>query len=176
MANTAIEAVAEYHNDVDNSLRLYFSEASPSFRARFFGLRPEEIQAELTVRLEETDQRSAFFALTTLEAAFRIDYKYRCQKRMKDNLSRRFRAIYKRRETRVSLDEEIFEAWRENSSGLQQLIGELRGAFRFRNWLAHGSYGLPKLARKYDFNFVYALADDVLNAFPFQKFAGSVSL
>jgi hypothetical protein len=169
MGSAAIEAIAEYHNDVDRSLRLYFSEVSPSFSTRFFGLRPEEIQSELFARLEETDQRSAFFVLTTLEAAFRTDYEYRCQKRMKDGLSRRFRAIYKRRETAVSLDEEIFEAWRENSPGLQQLIGELRGAFRFRHWLAHGSYWVPKLGRKYDFNFVYALADDVLNAFPFQK-------
>jgi hypothetical protein len=169
MGSAAIEAIAEYHNDVDSSLRLYFSEVSPSFSTRFFGLRPEEIQTELTARLEETDQRSAFFILTSLEAAFRIDYEYRCQKRMRDDLSRSFRAIYKRRKTRVSLDEEILGAWIEASPGLRRLIGELRGAFRFRHWLAHGSYWVPKLGRKYDFNFVYALADDVLNAFPFQK-------
>jgi hypothetical protein len=169
MGSSAIETIAEYHNDVDRSLRLYFSPVSPSFSTRFFGLRPEEIQTDLAARLEETDQRSAFFILTTLEAAFRIDYEYRCQKRMKDDLSRSFRAIHKRRETRVSLDEEILEAWRENWPGLRQLIGELRGAFRFRHWLAHGSYWVPKLGRRYDFNLVYALADDVFNAFPFQR-------
>jgi len=50
------------------------------------------------------------------------------------------------------------------------MIGELRGAFKFRHWLAHGSYWPPKLGRRYDFTFVYSLADDVLNAFPLQKF------
>jgi hypothetical protein len=170
MGSMAIEAIAEYHNDVDRSLRQYFSNVSPSFSTRFLGFRHDEIQTELAARLEETDQRSACFVLTTLEGAFRIDYECRCQRRMKDDLSRSFRALYKRQDTRVSLDKEIFEAWRKTSPGLGRLIGELRGAFRFRHWLAHGRYRLPKLGRKYDFNFVYALADDVLSAFPFQKF------
>jgi hypothetical protein len=169
MGSTAIETIAEYHNDVERSLRLYFTEVSPSFSMRFLGLRPEEIQAELTARLEETDQRSAFFVLTTLEGFFRVDYERRCRKRMKDPLSRALRAIYKLREKRVSLDEDIFEAWSENSPELRQLIGQLRAAFRFRHWLAHGRYWVPKLGRKYDFNFVYSLADDVLNAFAFHK-------
>ena len=151
MGNLAIQAIAEYHNDVERSLRLYFSEASPTFRVRFLGLRPEEIVTELASRLEETDQRSAFFILTTLEAAFRVDYERRCK-------------------TKVRLDEDIFEAWRENSTGSHQLIGELRGAFKFRHWLAHGRYWEPNLGRKYAFNFVYSLADDVLNALPFQTF------
>jgi hypothetical protein len=170
MGSTAIETIAEYHNDVESSLRLYFSEVSPSFSTRFFGLRHEEIQNELTARLEETDQRSAFFILTSLEATFRIDYECRCRKRLKDRLSRAFRTIYRERETRVSLEEHIFDNWSESSPELRQLIGELRSAFRFRHWLAHGSYWVPKLGRKYDFNFVYSLADDVLNNFPFQTF------
>ncbi|MGB7132439.1 MAG: hypothetical protein WBD59_16615 [Candidatus Sulfotelmatobacter sp.] len=67
------------------------------------------------------------------------------------------------------MDEDILEAWSEHSSGSRQLIAELRGAFNFRHWLAHGSYWVPKLGRKYDFNFVYSLADDVLEAFPLQR-------
>jgi hypothetical protein len=172
MGSPAITAIAEYHNDVERSLRFYFSEASPAFGTRFIGL---QLDAALTARdeliadrLEETDQRSAFFILTSLEAAFRVDYKWRCQRRMKDDLSRAFREVHKSRKEKVSLDEDIFEAWRESFTGLRQLIGELRGAFRFRHWLAHGRYWEPNLGRKYDFNFVYSLADDVLNAFPFQ--------
>ncbi len=174
MGNSAITAIAEYHNDVERSLRFYFSEASPAFGTHFIGFRLDEALTArrelIAARLEETDQRSAFFILTSVEAAFRIDYKRRCQKRMKDDLSRAFWAIHKSRKERVSLDEDIFEAWRENFTGLRQLIGELRGAFKFRHWLAHGRYWEPNLGRKYDFNFVYSLADDVLNAFPFQTF------
>jgi hypothetical protein len=145
MANEAIAAIAEYHNDVEHSLRLYFSEVSPSFGTRFFGLRPEEITAERDARLEETDQRSAFFVLASLEKAFREDYRCRCKKRMKDDLSRAFRAIYKDREEKVNLERDVFEAWKENRPELRQLVGELRDAFRFRHWLAHGRYWVPKL-------------------------------
>ena len=166
-SNTIVE-VAEYHNDVVASLK-YFSKTSPSFiSTRYFG-RP--LGDVLTARIEETDLRSAFFVLTALEAAFRVDYLYRCQKKMKDDLSRAFREIYKDREENASLDEDIFETWKEKSSAPgPRLIGELRGAFNFRHYLAHGRYWEPRLGRKYDFNFVYSLADDVLNAFPLLKF------
>ncbi len=166
-SNTILE-VAEYHNDVVASLK-YFSKTSPSFiSTRYFG-RP--LGDVLAARIEETDLRSAFFVLTALEAAFRIDYLYRCQKKKRDDLSRAFRDIYKDREREARSDEDIFETWKDKSSApAPQLIGELRGAFRFRHWLAHGRYYEPKLGRKYDFNFMYSLADDVLNAFPLLKF------
>lgn len=156
---------AIYHYDVVSSLRLYFSEASPSFASRFFERRRDEVAAELANRLELTDLRSSFFVLTNLEHCFRGDYEFRCKRKMKDPVSRAFRQAYKLRDTRVNLDEDIFQVWAEHSIGSQRLIGELRSAFKFRNWVAHGQYGEPKLGRKYDFSFIYGLADDVLNAF-----------
>jgi hypothetical protein len=46
------------------------------------------------------------------------------------------------------------------------LIGELRSAFKFRNWLAHGRYWTPKLGRNYDFESLYLLADAVFSPLP----------
>ena len=168
MDSDTIVEVAEYHNDVVASLR-YFSKTSPSFvSTRYFG-RP--LGDVLAARIEETDLRSGFFVLAALEAAFRIDYLYRCQRKMKDDLSRAFRVIYKDREENASLDKHIFETWKEKSSAPgPRLIGELRGAFNFRHYVAPGRYKEPKLGRRYDFNFIYSLADDVLNAFPLLKF------
>jgi hypothetical protein len=70
------------------------------------------------------------------------------------------------------LDEDIFETWKEKSPAPgPRLISELRGAFKLRHWLAHGRYYEPNLGRKkYDFNFVYSLADDVLNSFELLEF------
>jgi hypothetical protein len=170
MASAAIEAIAEYHNDVERSLRLFFSEHSPSFNVQFFGLTAAEIRNQLNARLEETGERSAFFVLTSLEAAFKVDYESRCRKRMKDPLSRRFREMYKQREMRrVRLENDIFEAWKEHKPETRALIAEVKSAFRFRDWLAHGRYWTPRLGRKYDFNFIYSLADDVLSNFPFES-------
>src|SRR5271165_2086491 len=184
MGKATLEAIAEYHYDVVASLRLYVSEESPDFLARLNEEAPEflasflaeptdklraELMKRLAVRLEETDLRSAFVILTIVEATFRLDYKYRCEKRLKDDLSRDFRAIYKDRKTAVRLDEDIFEAWKRNYPDSQRLISELRGAFGLRDWFAHGRCWEPKLGRKYDFDYVYTLADVVLVTFHFVK-------
>lgn len=168
MDSDTIVEIAEYNNDVVASL-IFFSKASPSFTStRYFGRPAGEV---LAARIEETDLRSAFFVLTALEAAFRIDYLYRCQKKMKDELSRAFREIYRDRGTKAGLDEDIFETWKGKlPAPVPGLIGQLRGAFNFRHYLAHGRYGEPKLGRKYDFNFIYSLADDVLREFRLLKF------
>jgi len=47
---------------------------------------------------------------------------------------------------------------------MSSLIGELKGAFRFRHWLAHGRYFQP--GRKYDYRGLYVLAINVLTNFP----------
>ena len=161
MGRTLLVAIAEYHNDVIASLELYFTDRSPDFVTRFSGYSREDLRSELSSRLEETDLRSALEILTRLEAAFRIDFEYRCQKKLKDVLSRAFRGVRKHRRTAVRLDEDIFETWKQNHADSRKLIGELRGAFRFRDWLAHGRYWEPKLGRKYDFDYLYGLADNV---------------
>jgi hypothetical protein len=156
MGSSSIAEIAAYHNDVVDSLKSYF-----------FGWRP----GDLAARIEETDLRSAFFILTTLEAAFRVDYLCRCQKRKKDVVSKAFCVIYKSQKKNARLDEDIFETWKEKSSAPgPRLISELRGAFKLRHWLAHGRYWEPTLGRKYDFNFVYSLADDVFSAFELLEF------
>lgn len=139
MGKSRLAEFAEYHYDVVSSLRLYFSEASPSFGSRFFDRRPEEVAAELSNRLELTDLRSSFFVLTSLEHTFRADYEFRCKRKMKDAVSRAFRQVYKLRNVRVNLDEDIFQVWAEHLIGSRRLIGELRSAFRFRNWVAQAS-------------------------------------
>ena len=163
----AIKVIALYHNDVVSSLILYFSNVSPSFNVSFLGYSPTEVSDELKAHLDETDRRSALALLISLEAAFRVDYERRCQQRMKDDLSRAFRRISKSRKRNVRLDEDIFESWVRNVDGSAPLIGALRSAFRFRHWLAHGSYWEPKLGRKYDFPYVYDLADNVLKTLSF---------
>jgi uncharacterized protein YutE (UPF0331/DUF86 family) len=158
--------VAAYHRDTDASLRVYFADVHPKFSIRFTGYLLEEVIDELTDRLDETDRRSSLAVLSHVEAAFRVDYLQRCQKRKRDSLSKVFRVMYKNRGISVRLEDDIFEAWRRAHPLTAQLISELRGAFKFRHWLAHGSYWTPKLGRKYDYQSIYALADSALASFP----------
>jgi hypothetical protein len=161
----SISAVAEYHRDAESSLRLYFTQINPDFIARFAGDLPSEVEKELADRLNETDLRSALAIMSRIEALFRIDYRQRCKKKLPDGVSiafRKLRKAYGTRDWQVPLERGIFDTWRAEQPGTSSLIGELKGAFRFRHWLAHGRYFEPKLARKYDYQYLYVLGIAVL--------------
>jgi hypothetical protein len=168
MLSEDIAAIAEYHNDVIASLRLYFSASSPTFDNRFVGYVPAEVASELSTWLEETERRSSLAILISIERAFRIDYRYRYEKKVKGELFKAFRAIQKSGKRNVRLSEDILEVWKEkgNIPGSKLLIGQLRGAMRFRHWLAHGEHWELK-GNKYDFDFLYDLAKQMSQAFHF---------
>ncbi|MFZ3339501.1 MAG: hypothetical protein WA213_01370 [Terriglobales bacterium] len=172
MPNEAIKNIAVYRNDVVSALQVYFSDVPPNYQEQFLGISPqdvaEKLNALLRARIEETDLRSALAVLTSLEAAFRIDYKYRLEKKVKGNrnLLKAFRDIRDSPKRYVRLDGHIFEAWERNAPGTQQLIRSLRSAFNFRDWLAHGGSWVYK-GRKYDFDSLYDLAANVLASFDF---------
>ena len=156
-----------YNDDVVGALRLYFSPASPGFAARFVGRTREEVRSELQSRLNESDLRSALAVLTSLEARFQIDFDYRCRKRLKDSLSQDCRKIKSKHKEKVPLDE-ILAVWKKHGPH-PAVVSELRGAFKFRHWLAHGRYWeRPKLGGKYDFFGVQLIARGILTAFPLE--------
>lgn len=160
--------IAGHHTDVENALRYYFNPASSQYAIRFAGYLSTEVQTELTDRLSESERSTILTILSSLEAAFRIDYLQRCYLRKKDQLSRAFREIHKRYTSRASLEDEILTAWSDHTSVSSSLIGDIRGAFKYRHWLAHGRYWVPRLGRKFDYDSVYLLADKVHNEFPFE--------
>jgi hypothetical protein len=153
--------LADYHRDAESSLRLYFTSTNPDFVALFAGDRPSEVAAKLADRIHETDMRSALAIMARLEAAFRLDYKWRRQGKKPDAVSITFR---RHRRTNVRLDEDIWETWHVNHPLTRPLIRELRSAFKFRHWLAHGRYW--QVGQKYDFQTLYILAQGVLATFP----------
>lgn len=162
----SLGGAAQYHYDVAESLKRYFNPDSPDSLARLDTYPGPRIVVRPADYIEETGLRSSLAILTWIEAAFQLDYQYRCRRRLKDGLSRAFRAIYKRKPDYVSVEHDIFDAWSGYASGAHPLIGELRSAFKFRNWLAHGRYWTPKLGRNYDFESLYRLADAVYSMLP----------
>ena len=172
MPSDAITDVAVYRKDVLSALRLYFGSVPPNYQEQFIGDSPQEVADKLTAlqkaRIEETNLRSSLAILTSLEAAFRTDYKYRLEKKVKGNrnLLKAFRDVRDSPKRYVRLDTHIFEAWEQNAPATQQLIQSLRSAFKFRDWLAHGCSWVYK-RRKYDFDSLYDLAIDVMATFDF---------
>jgi hypothetical protein len=161
----ALSDITGYHTDAEFSFKLYYSSASPMFQNRFVGYRPEEVIDELAARLEETELRSSLATMGRIEAAFRTDYLVRCQERKRDRLSRLFRGLYNQKQNKVSLEDEIFEVWQHEHPELKAIVGHLRGAFKFRHWLAHGRYWVPKFG-KWDYLTIYAIGTSVFSDFP----------
>ena len=159
----SLREIAEYHEDTVSSLSFYFNNASSV--ERFIGYTSAQRLDELGTRIDETSLRSMLIALASIEASFRLDYELRCRRRLKDDLSKALREIYRVRQEHVALDEDIFEAWRTHLPESKALIGELRAAFKLRHWLAHGRYWQPKLGRTFDFDFIYDLAVAVFEEF-----------
>jgi len=160
-----LDELASYHQDIMAALHIYFSPSAPTFAARFAGKRLAEVDHELELRVAESDARSALVVLTSLEATFQVDFDFRRRKMLTDPLSVYFRELGKKR-NRVRL-EDILEGWKIYTSAPPKLISDLRGAFKFRHWLAHGRYWTPNFGAKYDFVNVHLMARGVVSRFLF---------
>jgi hypothetical protein len=157
----SLVALADYHRDTEASLRLYFTSINPNFVALFAGDRLSEVAEKLANRILETDMRSGLAVMASVEAAFRLDYQWRRKAKKPDAVSITFR---RHRRPYVRLDEDIWEAWSVAHPMTRPLISQLRSAFNFRHWLAHGRCWT--MGQKYDFQTLYLLAQSVLTTFP----------
>lgn len=154
-----IDIIADYRARAISALRLYYSIDNPKFTYIFTNKAIVEIQKELNEVRNELDLQFSLGLLSAIEALFRIDFAIRCEKRYKDDLSRRFRKLYEHYGLRAHLEDDILAAWEEHTTGMTGLLNELRQAFRFRHWIAHGRYWLLKVkVERFDFSYLYILA------------------
>ncbi len=141
------------------ALRAYYIGTNSAF----VGYTNNQLKTELHGRLEELNKSCSFLLLTVVEARLRIDYLKRCYEKRKDDLSRRFRKINKEcgeKRERPDLSDDILDAWKQHGASAP-LVSEIRGAWNYRNWLAHGRYWKPKLGRKYDYRGLFELTSAV---------------
>lgn len=166
--NLVLDEIDQYYRNIEASTRFYFSLSNPDADEIFAGMTKMEIECELDVISKENEHLVALNLLASEEAAFRVDYLQRCYKRKKDSLSLALRTIHDTKGNHASLEDDIFTAWKENTSSPNSIVSDLKGAFKYRHWLAHGRYWEPKLGRKYDYFSVFTLAQQVFNSFPFE--------
>jgi len=148
-----IKEIDAYYFSSEHALRTFYNKTNPYF----VGYTVQELESELDERIDELDKSAAFSILAAIEAYLRIDFIQRCQNKEKDDLSRKFRAIYVEKGLRVSLSDDILELWIDFASK-KSIISELRTALKYRHWIAHGRYWVAKLGRKHDFKSVLSLA------------------
>lgn len=79
--NLKLSEIAAHYNDVEASLRGYFNPVSPTYSKRFESYIIQEVEKELETRLSEQRQSTILTILSSVEAAFRIDYHLRCERK-----------------------------------------------------------------------------------------------
>jgi len=171
--NLSLLAIANSHSDVETGLRLRFSPLAPDYSARFFGMSRDEVDAELRAALDEADTNAILTLLAAVEAAFRVDFALRVQRRLKDKVSRSCRDLQKEKDrkgkrNRVSFEDEILEIWQVNDPAASAAVANVRSAFNYRHWLAHGRYWVPRLGRQYSYTLIYGICVAALGRVPLQ--------
>ncbi len=132
--------------------------------SHLIGLTVDELHAHYGRLLKELEKLCCLNLLAAAEAILRTDYLYRAKKKAADAASVEFRKLYKSKSKKASLVEDLLVVWK-NVTGEIAVIGELVGAFNYRNWLAHGRYWHPGLGQAYDvssLSIIIELAFDAL--------------
>jgi hypothetical protein len=155
--NLTFGEVLSHHIIVQKSVYSFYR---TPLQPEFIGYTLKELESELENRLEEHDKNSCLTLLSAMEALIRMDYLQRCYTRQKDNISRKFRELHKDSGARASLEDDILAVWKEEGIG-KNAFSQAIGAFKYRHWLAHGRYWIPKLGRDFDFDYIYALACEI---------------
>lgn len=144
--NFRFEDVAITHQLRERALRLFFQPENPAYQALQANTATGTQLPSLAAALLEADRDSCLTLLAAVEAAFRIDYALRCERRDKQPVSRSFRALFKLYEYSIPLERIVLEEWKIHESGLRTIISDLKAAFKYRHWLAHGRYWTPKFS------------------------------
>ncbi len=161
--------IAEMFLYREKSLKLYFSSLNPEYKIIFTSLTQKEIEKELEYHLSEVKKDACLNLLASIEAAFRLDYAIRCEEKDKADISRKFRSLFAENQYWIPLEEGIFDEWKNVPGIKTATISFLKGAFKYRHWLAHGRYWTLKAGKKkYDFYELYNLATE-LDTFPLKR-------
>lgn len=159
-----IDLIGNQYNIFQEAIREYYSEYSPRFSLHFTGYTKTEIAQQMNDQLHELDLLFSLKALAATEGILRRDYIARATEKRRDPVSREFRLLYKNVNKRASLEEEILPIWRNHGGMSNDLVSQLKGAMKYRHWLAHGRYWTPKLGRLYDFFTIFQITKNVTYA------------
>ncbi len=164
----SISDIADHFEGVKDSLSYYYT--SRESRAANHPLATEEeLEKEYRAAIFELEMTTCLSLLVALEALFRLDYLFRAEMRLKDDMSREFGKIYARHRERARFDI-LLKVWKRRVPAIREHMQRLSAAAHFRDWLAHGRYWIPHLARKHGYLDIYELASAIEQEVSFKSF------
>ncbi|MDM8535731.1 hypothetical protein QUF70_03165 [Desulfobacterales bacterium HSG17] len=170
-SNRAVELyeIWDYYETTYTSLRNYLKRIRNTNITdnKFTGMTATELEMYFDEKFNELEYQASLVTLSAIEAKFRMDYLQRVYKRYRDDLTGEFRKLYNTKLNRASLENDILEIWKKYYPSYKIIISDYKSALKYRHWLAHGRYWVPKFGRKYDLGTVYHIAERVYLNLPF---------
>jgi len=160
-----------YYQTSNSSLLLYRDNIISEMITdeNYVALTKDELINIFNFHIDELEKTVSMNILSNIEASFRIDYSIRAKERLKDPVSRKFRELYKDKEERVRLEDEILAIWQQEHPEFKQIISNFKSALKYRHWLAHGRYWTPKFGRIFDIETVYSISEQINANVPLKK-------
>ncbi|MBN2604555.1 MAG: hypothetical protein JXR62_01870 [Bacilli bacterium] len=166
-AERTLDQINQTYYTLSKSLTISFSNEDFLNEDIFLLKSHSEIEDIRSEEMIEIERYTSFDILSSIEAMFKVDYFYRCENKLRDELSRDFREIYKIHKKKVSLKDHILPTWTKYNPS-QLILNELNSIFKYRHWIAHGRYWLLRVnVSKYDFNYLMTIAQTLENSIGF---------
>ena len=175
----SLQSIDDYHRNVREIITQYFNQVEkgniPASSADLFvGSTHEEVMRIRDELLDEEERRSCFVLLAHIEATFKAHFLYVVDTGIKCKLQKTFRKLFNSRKSAmninsspesvsdISLTFEILHRWLQCGEIDRQTYDDIKGAFDFRNWFAHGRFltlkSSPVGGIRYQYNDIYFLA------------------
>jgi hypothetical protein len=132
----------------------------------FFGLTQAELPDVLRDMSREVGLESSLALLASFEAILRVDYLARARQTLAGApIDGRLRRLWSKFAERLPL-EDLLDAWRDETQADSNFVGRFKQLLRFRDWLAHGRYWLPKGFAEFDAHTVVRVTSALERAIP----------
>ncbi|MBO9570945.1 MAG: hypothetical protein J7497_01855 [Chitinophagaceae bacterium] len=154
---TTIEEIESWHQDQYQALTNFKSHqvelalsGNRSLNEKFSELTIDELHSYFDESLEELDYLVSFNLLSAVEAHIRMDFYSKIKDKPRVNITTRYRELYKEKGDMVSLEEDLLRILKEELPDHKSSFSDYIGALKFRHWIAHGRYWVPKFGRNYN--------------------------
>ena len=114
--NKSIEDILEWYrvtrNSLDENEKLIVSNQNSTIQ-QFIGLTQQEVEEYFEYAKDELEKLVCLDLLSAIEAALKVDYTIRVEKKKKEEISKFFRNDYKKTKGKISLDGTVLFAWKK---------------------------------------------------------------
>lgn len=161
----SLKEIRYYYNRSNEAINCKYSPTDNlHYEEQFCGYTKEEVRKEADEIRNELSHTCSFYAMAYVESLFRIDSFVRVKHKCKGDVTPLIKKMVQSKE-KLSLVrfEDLLDAWEATHADDRELFREVKQAFQFRHWMAHGRYWKPNdnIDKHFDFEDIYSLVSAV---------------